>query len=219
MSLRNAVLIMELGLCSYSAYLFFSKSSMENIDILTPQVKIIDSYSGSAPKEELDNLLDRIDIVKADNPTNTSEIIKLEDAVYNAKMEINSTKDPAVYSPMMDKVANSAEDFVDSHNRSGWPLAGGVMWLGLAGVNVYGQVKRRREERESDEQQAAYEAHQARMRLEEEAYEARAADAGRSALERARSRAARTNTDARENDNDIWTNRDNDEDDGNQMRD
>jgi hypothetical protein len=240
----SGVIVLNLGLTAYHSYNYFSKTQLENIAIITPQAEAVDKYSGSAPKKELDNLLDRIDIVKADNPSYAQDIIKLEDTVYKTKAAIGDTTDPAVYSPLMDEMAKNTTDFVNNHNRSGSSLAGASIWLLNAGINSYFLAKTIQKDRE----RAAREARRAGRAAGDgigRTFDDLLADveAGRyidpAELDEIIEREIRANldipnnlgdpeagqpegparnTDARDDDNDIWTNRDNDVDENQQPR-
>jgi hypothetical protein len=218
--LFSGLIVLYSGLAGYEAYSFFSKPNLENVKIIQPQAKVIDNYDGNAPLEQLDRLIGRIEIVRADNPTYSSDITKLEETINGAKVAIGDTTDPSIYSPIMDKVAKSANDFADSHSRSALTLVVAAMWLGNTGYAVRSMNKMRRTAREREE----LEAHNARRRVEAEAYAARELEdmaAAARAVRRTRRRAAEPridpNTETRPDDNDIWKNRDDQENDGNQL--
>jgi hypothetical protein len=217
--LYSGLIVAFVGLAGYQSYGYFSKSNLENVKIIQPQAEVIDNYSGSAPADQLNRLIDRIEIVKADNPSYTSEITALEDTVKTAQVAIGDTTDPAVYSPIMDKVAKSANDFADGHSRSGWALVATALWLGNTGYNIRALVKLRRSVREREER----EAHNARRHMEAENREINAlgADALRRTLMRTQREDAEPrierNTEAGFDDNDIWKNHDGHENDGNQL--
>jgi hypothetical protein len=194
---------LNLGLATSYTYDYFSKPNLVDVNIIKPQAVIVGNYTGNAPSVELDRLIDRIEIVKVDNPNYASDIDQLENTITEAKIAIGDTSSPSVYSPIMDTVAKSADDFVNGHYRSGWLLGLGIMWFGLAGLNTYSMINNRktaarREERERWERAEAVE------------NRARADERLAAALRRAR------NTDARDDDNNLWRNRD-DGNDGNQL--
>jgi hypothetical protein len=205
-----------LGLAGYFSFTYFSQPYVANISLIRNQANVVDRYSGSAPIDELNNLIDRIEVVKEDNPSYAAVFTKLEDEVVKAKIEIGDINDPKLYSPYMDEVKSQADWYVENNSRSGWPLFGAGIWLGFAGFSAYSLVKDRKNVRERAEQEAYNSGTRQR-----EAFEAAMRVVGRTrAADRAREQAQRagTSTEASsQGDNDIWRNRD-DDNDGNQIR-
>jgi hypothetical protein len=127
---------------------YVSQPQLTNIDLIANEAKQVQQYEGTAPWEALEQSLERIEIVKHDNPTFSEDITGLEQDI-NAYLDgVKGMSNPLVYNPILDAAADKMHEFSDDHKKSAFNLAAAITDFGLAGVfTVLAVIDRNREKK------------------------------------------------------------------------
>jgi hypothetical protein len=109
------------------------KPQLANISLISEEAKQVEQYSGNNPTGALDTALERISIVKSDNPTYASEITELESKVVEARNTVTGTEVTS-YAAQLGTIADDMESFADDHTKNSMTLVNAGLDVLLTGM-------------------------------------------------------------------------------------
>jgi hypothetical protein len=222
------VCVVGIASCGYSAINYLSVSNNESLRQSQAELA---SYIAAPESKNLDDTLSvtysMLEKAETANPNHAETIAKIRSDITSIRKDISADDNlgPGVAVPVADSVKDSIDSLVNTGKLGYFFIALTGINMAVLGLNIEGIAKRIKQNREEDERAAR----------REQAYFAQDAGAGRHAREYFAGRpgyldmdaadiaaitgralvqpaAPARNTEARENDNNIWTNKDNDED-------